>query len=155
LEPPKPGDVSCSPTWAQPSADGSFVYVACNKSSEIVEVDASAWKITRRIEAGPGVYNLAVTKDGKLIATNKRGPSVSIYDLKSGKELARIPTRRKVVHGAVASPDNRYAFISVEGVGSEPGTVEVIDLESLKTVAVVDVAPQAAGIDFLRMEPVK
>jgi DNA-binding beta-propeller fold protein YncE len=155
LEPPKPGDVSCSPTWAQPSADGSFVYVACNKSSEIVEVDARTWKITRRIEAGPGVYNLAVTKDGKLIATNKRGPSVSVYDLKSGKELARIPTRRKVVHGAVVSPDNRYAFISVEGVGSEPGTVEVIDLESLKTVAVVDVAQQAAGIDFLRMEPVK
>jgi DNA-binding beta-propeller fold protein YncE len=155
LEPPKPGDVSCSPTWAQPSADGSFVYVACNKSSEIVEVDAKSWKITRRIEAGPGVYNLAVTKDGKLIATNKRGPSVSIYDVKSGKELARIPTRRKVVHGAVVSPDNRYAFISVEGVGSEPGTVEVIDLEALKTVAVVDVAQQAAGIDFLRTEPVK
>ena len=156
LEPPKPGDVSCSPTWAQPSADGSFVYVACNKSSEIVEVDAKNWKITRRIEAGPGVYNLAVTKDGaKLIATNKRGPSVSVYDLKSGKELAHIPTKRKVVHGAVVSPDNRYAFISVEGVGSEPGTVEVIDLENLKTVATLDVAQQAAGIDFLRTEAVK
>ncbi|MGH9751370.1 MAG: YncE family protein [Blastocatellia bacterium] len=155
LEPPKPGDVSCSPTWAQPSADGSLVYVACNKSSEIVEVDAKAWKVTRRIAAGPGVYNLAVTKDGRLIATNKRGPSVSVYDLKSGKELARLSTKRKVVHGAVVSPDDRYAFISVEGVGSEPGTVEIIDLEALKTVAVVDVAQQAAGIDFLRMEPAK
>jgi len=155
LEPPKPGDVSCSPTWAQPSADGSFVYVACNKSSEIVEVDAKTWKITRRIEAGPGVYNLAVTKDGRLVATNKRGPSVSVYDLKSGRELARIPTKRKVVHGAVVAPDNRYAFISVEGVGSEPGTVEIIDLVALKTVAVVDVAQQAAGIDFLRTEPIK
>jgi len=156
LEPPKPGDVSCSPTWAQPSADGSSVYVACNKSSEIVEVDAKTWKVTRRIAAGFGVYNLAVTKDGqKLVATNKRGPSVSVYDLKSGKELARIPTRRKVVHGAVVSPDNRYAFISVEGVGSEPGTVEIIDLDALKTVATVDVAQQAAGIDFLRAEPAK
>ena len=156
LEPPKPGDISCSPTWAQPSADGSFVYVACNKSSEIVEVDAKNWKVTRRIEAGPGVYNLAVTKDGsKLIATNKRGPSVSVYDLKSGKELARIPTKRKVVHGAVVTPDNRYAFISVEGVGSEPGTIEIIDLDNLKTVATLDVAQQAAGIDFLRTEPVK
>src|SRR5215468_9050729 len=47
LEPPKPGDVSCSPTWAQPSSDGSMVYVACNKSSEIVEIDAKSWKITR------------------------------------------------------------------------------------------------------------
>jgi DNA-binding beta-propeller fold protein YncE len=155
LEPPKPGDISCSPTWAQPARDGSMVYVACNKSSEIVEVDAKTWKITRRIPAGPGVYNLAVTKDGRMIATNKRGPSVSVFDLKSGKELASIPTKRKVVHGAVVSPDNRYAFISVEGIGSEPGTVEVIDLETLKTVATVDVAQQAAGIDFLRVETVK
>ena len=156
LEAPKPGDVGCSPTWAQPSADGSKVFVACNKSSEIVEVDAKTWQVTRRIAAGPGVYNLAVTKDGsKLIATNKRGPSVSVYDVKSGKELARIPTKRKVVHGAVVSPDNRYAFISVEGIGTEPGTVEIIDLEALKTVATVEVAPQAAGIDFLKTEAVK
>lgn len=155
LEPPKPGDVGCSPTWAQPSADGSKVFVACNKSSEIVEVDAKTWQVTRRIAAGPGVYNLAVTRDGKLISTNKRGPSVSVYDVKSGKELARIPTKRKVVHGAVVSPDNRYAFISVEGIGTEPGTVEIIDLEALKTVATVDVAQQAAGIDFLKTEPSK
>jgi DNA-binding beta-propeller fold protein YncE len=155
LESPQPGDVSCSPTWAQPSSDGSMIYVACNKSSEIVEVDAKTWKITRRIPAGPGVYNLAVTKDGRLIATNKRGPSVSVFDLKSGKELARMPTKRKVVHGAVVSPDNRYAFISVEGIGSEPGTVEIIDLEALKTVATIDVGQQAAGIDFLRVEPGK
>jgi len=155
LEPPKPGDTSCSPTWAQPSADGKSVFVACNKSDEIVEIDAASWKVTRRIAARPGVYNLAVSKDGKLIATNKRDQSVSVYDAKSGRELARIPTKRRVIHGAVVSPDNRYAFISVEGVGSEPGTVEVIDLDSLKTVATVDVPEQAAGIDFFKMEPAK
>ncbi len=155
IEPPKPGDISCSPTWAQPSLDGSSIFIACNKSSEIVEVDATTWSVKRRIAAGPGVYNLAITKDGKLIATNKRGPSVSVYDAVSGKELARIPTKRKVVHGAAVSPDSRYAFISVEGIGSEPGTVEIIDLASLKTVATVDVPPQAAGIDFWKMEPAK
>ncbi|MEK6285801.1 MAG: YncE family protein [Acidobacteriota bacterium] len=155
MEPPKPGDTSCSPTWAQPSADGKFVLVACNKSDEIVEIEAASWKVTRRIAARPGVYNLAVTKDGKLIATNKRDQSVSVYELKSGRELARIPTKRRVIHGAVVSPDNRYAFISVEGVGSEPGTVEVIDLSSLKTVATVDLPEQAAGIDFFKMEPAK
>jgi DNA-binding beta-propeller fold protein YncE len=155
LEPPKASDNSCSPTWAQPSSDGAMIYVACNKSSEIVEVDARTWKVTRRILAGPGVYNLAVTKDGRLIATNKRGPSVSVIDLKTGRELARIPTKRRVVHGAVVSPDDRYAFISVEGIGAEPGTVEVIDLETLQTVAAVDVPQQAAGIDFWKVEPVK
>jgi DNA-binding beta-propeller fold protein YncE len=152
METPKAGDVSCSPTWAQPSTDGNSVYVACNKSSEIVEVDASGWKVKRRIAAGAGVYNLAVTKDDRLIATNKRDQSVSVFDLKTGKEQARIKTRRKVLHGAVVSPDNRYAFISVEGIGSEPGTVEIIDLEALKTVATVDVGQEAAGIDFLRTE---
>jgi YVTN family beta-propeller protein len=156
MEPPKAGDVSCSPTWAQPSVDGSSIFVACNKSSEIVEVDARAWKVTRRMPARPGVYNLAVTKDGtRLLTTNKRDQSVSVIDLKSGQELARIPTRRKVLHGVVVSPDDRYAFVSVEGIGSEPGTVEIIDLAALKIVASVDVAEEAAGIDFFRTEPAK
>jgi DNA-binding beta-propeller fold protein YncE len=143
---------SCTPTWAQPSNDGSVVYVACNQSNDIVAINTDTWTLARRFPAGTGVYNLAMTKDGRLIATNKRGQSVSIFDPVTGHELARIPTQRKVVHGAVVSPDDRYAFISVEGVGSEPGTVEVIDLSSLKTVATVDVPPQAAGIDFWKME---
>ena len=156
MEPPKPGDNSCSPTWAQPSTDGSSIYVACNKSSEIVEVNASNWKVVRRIPARAGVYNLTVTHDGsRLIATNKRDQSVSVYDLKSGKELARLPTKRKVLHGVVVSPDDLFAFVTVEGVGAEPGTVEIIDLKTLKTVATVDVGEEAAGVDFFRTEPVK
>lgn len=150
-EPPKPGDNSCSPTWAEPSTDGSSVYVACNGSSEIVEVNTKSWAPVRRIPARPGVYNLDVTHDGsRLIATNKRDQSVSIYDLKTGKELVRLPTKRKVLHGVVVTPDDRYAFVTVEGVGSEPGTVEVIDLAEMKTVATLDVAPGAAGIGFFR-----
>jgi DNA-binding beta-propeller fold protein YncE len=156
IEAPKPGDNSCSPTWAQPSVDGASIYVACNKSSEIVEVNANTWQLVRRILARAGVYNLAVTRDGtRLLATNKRDQSVSVFDLRSGKELARIPTKRKVLHGVVVSPDDAYAFVTVEGVGSEPGTVEIIDLAALKTVATVDVGQEAAGIDFLRVEPSK
>jgi DNA-binding beta-propeller fold protein YncE len=155
-EPPKPGDNSCSPTWAEPSIDGSSIYVACNASSEIVEINAASWQVMRRIPARAGVYNLDVTRDGlRLIATNKRDQSISIFDLKSGRELARLPTKRKVLHGVVVSPDDRYAFVTVEGVGSEPGTVEVVDLATLKTVASVDVAPGAAGIDFYKTEPQK
>jgi DNA-binding beta-propeller fold protein YncE len=146
---------SCTPTWAQPSNDGSLIYVACNSSNEIVAINTDTWTLARRFPAGTGVYNLAMTKDGRLIATNKRGQSVSVFDPVTGHELANIPTQRKIVHGAVVSPDDRYAFISVEGVGSEPGTVEVIDLSSLKIVATVDVGPQAAGIDFWKMEPSK
>jgi DNA-binding beta-propeller fold protein YncE len=146
---------TCTPTWAQPSNDGSIVYVACNQTDDIVAVNTADWTLARRFPAGSGVYNLAMTKSGRLIATNKRGQSVSIFDPTSGKELAGLPTKRKVVHGAVVSPDDHYAFISVEGVGTEPGTVEVIDLIAFKTVATIDVGPQAAGIDFWKMEPSK
>jgi DNA-binding beta-propeller fold protein YncE len=156
MEPPKPGDISCSPTWAQPSTDGSSVFVACNKSDEIVEVDAAKWRVKRRIPARPGVYNLAITKDGRrLLATNKRDQSVSVIEIKTGRQLATIPTRRSVLHGVVVSPDDRYAFVSVEGVGAEPGTVEIIDLALLKIVSSVDVAEEAAGIEFFRTEPAR
>jgi DNA-binding beta-propeller fold protein YncE len=150
MEPPKPGNVSCSPTWAQPTPDGRRVFVACNKASEIAEIDAESWTLTRRLPAGEGVYNLAVTHDGRLlVATNKRGQSVSVFDAGTGRELKRLATKRKVVHGVAITADDRYAFISVEGIGSEPGTVEVIDLRALATVATVDVGPMAGGIDVM------
>jgi YVTN family beta-propeller protein len=96
--------------------------VACNKSSEIAEIDTRDWKILRRIPAGPGVYNLGVTHDGKkLLGTNKRDQSVSVIDVATGKELARIQTTRKVVHGVAISDDDRYAFITIEGTGEYVG----------------------------------
>lgn len=148
--------VQCSPTWAQPSADGSRIYVACNKSNEIVEIDFASWSMTRRWAAGDGVYNLGVSPDGRyLIGTNKRGRSISVYDIATAKEVARIPTHRGVVHGVVVSPDNRYAFVTEEGRGSEPGTLEVFDLTTFRSVATVDLGQQAAGIDFFRMEPAR
>jgi DNA-binding beta-propeller fold protein YncE len=75
-----------------------------------------------------------------------------VLDLRRGTELARIPTKRRVVHGVVVSPDDRYAFVSVEGVSAEPGTVEMIDLQTLKSVGSVDVSQQAGGIDFYKMQ---
>jgi DNA-binding beta-propeller fold protein YncE len=144
------GDETCQPTWAQPSVNGKLVFAACNQSSEIVEVDATTWTLVKRIPAGNGVYNLGVTPDGKLLlATNKRDASASIFDIATDKELAKIPTERKVVHGVAVSPDSHYAFVTVEGVGEEPGTVEIIDLEAKKNV---DTPPQAAGIDFWKMD---
>jgi DNA-binding beta-propeller fold protein YncE len=146
---PAPGNVSCSPTWVQPSADGARIFVACNKSSDIVEIDVATWTMTRRIPTGNGVYNLAVTHDGKyLVGTNKRDKSVSVIDIATGNEAARVPTTRRVASGLAVSSDDRYAFITQEGIGSEPGAVDVIDLRALQKVATIDIGQQAGGIDF-------
>ena len=145
--------ITCSPTWAEPSADGRFVWVACSKSSELVQIDVGSWTLKRRVPVGEGIYNLAASRDGRLIVgTNKRGQSVSVLDAASGRELARIPTTRRLPSGLVISPDSRYAFVTQEGVGSEPGTVDVIDLRTLARVASVDLGQQAGGIDFWKSE---
>ena len=143
----------CSPTWALPSVDGSRVWVACNGANDIAEIDVARWALVRRIKAGEGVYNLASTRDGRvLIATNRRGRSVMFFDASSGRELGRVATQRPVVHGIALSDDDRYAFISVEGIGAEPGTVEMIDLGTFQRVASVDVGQMSGGIDFWKSE---
>ncbi|WP_373396333.1 hypothetical protein V8V91_16715 [Algoriphagus halophilus] len=57
-----------------------------------------------------------------------------------------------VSHGVSISPDSKYAFISVEGIGGEPGTMDVIDIKNAKKVASVDMGKQAGGIIFWKME---
>jgi DNA-binding beta-propeller fold protein YncE len=143
---------TCSPTWAQPSADGRKIYVACNKMDEILEIDRDAWTVTRRIRTGRGVYNLAVTPDGRLLlATLKQGSMFEVFDLASGKSLAQLKTSTTLAHGVAVSPDSRYAFVTSEGVGSAPGKVDVFDLTTRTRAATVDVGQQASGIAFWKM----
>jgi DNA-binding beta-propeller fold protein YncE len=145
---------TCSPTWTQPSADGRSVFVACNKSDEIVEVDRDSWTLRRKIKTGRGPYNIAVTPDGKLLlATLKPAASFEVYDLATGKILATLRNSTTVAHGVAVSPDSRYAFVSSEGVGAQPGKVDVYDLRALAKVGTVDVGQQASGIAFWRQQP--
>jgi DNA-binding beta-propeller fold protein YncE len=153
-EKPKMPPATCSPTWAQPSANGDKVYVACNKSDEILEVDANSWSVTRRFSTGRGPYNLAVSPDGKLlVATLKQGGAVQIFDLATGQSVMNEKSSTTVTHGVVVSPDSRYAFVSNEAVGAKPGKVDVYDLRTMSRVASVDVGQQAGGIAFWKMEP--
>lgn len=144
---------TCSPTWAQPSPDGRFVYVACNGADTILEIDVDEWRVARRFTTGRAPYNLAVAPDGRtLVATLKAHAAVQFFDLETGESRAITPATTTVTHGVVVSPDSRYAFVTSEGVGAEPGRVDVFDLGTLERVASVDVAQQAGGIAFWKWE---
>ncbi len=144
---------TCSPTWVQPSSDGSRLFVACNVGDEILEIDREGWRLVGRMPAGRGPYNLAVTPDGRLlVATLKQGGGVEFFDLSRKASAARVQSSTTVTHGVVVSPDSRYAFVSVEGKGSEPGKVDIYDLRTFERVAEVDVGQQAGGIAFWKME---
>jgi DNA-binding beta-propeller fold protein YncE len=141
------------PTWAQPHPSKPLLYVALQGADQIVEVSLEDWKITRRFHTQKGPYNLAISPNGKMIlATCKSNHSVAIWDLDSGKELASVPASRRLTHGVTISSDNRFAFVSVEGVADDPGTVDVIDLQTFELRASIDVGKQASGIDFWKIE---
>lgn len=145
---------TCSPTWAAPSPDDRRIYVTCNRGDEIVEVDGGRWEVTKRWAAPRGPYNAQVTPDGRrLLVTQKGSGEVSVWDLAKADRVALIPSTRRVTHGVALSPDGRYAFVSVEGIGGEPGAVDVIDLAALAKVASVDVGKQAGGIVYWKETP--
>jgi DNA-binding beta-propeller fold protein YncE len=141
------------PTWVQPHPTEPRAYVALNGAAQIVEVDLEKWRVRRRFPCAKGPYNLALTPDGeRLVATYKSSQAIGVWDLEKGEELARLASSRRVPHGVVISPDGRWAFVSCEGVGSESGTLDVVDLESLRVVATVELGLQAGGIAFLKTD---
>ena len=141
------------PTWVTTPTAGGIAYVTGNNVAQVFEVDLEAWRVTRTFETGPGPYNLDVTPDGStLVATYKGGDAVGFWDLASGAERARVATSRTIPHGVAVTPDGAYAFVTLEGVGDDPGTVEVYDVATAERVAAVDIGKQAGGIAFWKME---
>lgn len=141
------------PTWATAPTDDGKIYVAANGAAKIMEIDVEKWVVEREFETPAGPYNLDVSADGKLLAvTYKSSKSVGFWNLESGEEVGRVATLRPIPHGIVISPDGKYAFATIEGIGGEPGSVEAYDLTTFKRVANLDIGKQAGGIVFWKMQ---
>ena len=141
------------PTWVSPHPNDDLLYVVNNGTDNVVEINVKSWKVIRTFKTDKAPYNCEVTQDGRhLVVTYKGAAKTGVWDLKTGKEIAKFNNTRKVTHGVVISPDSRYAFVSVEGIGKEPGSVEIFDLKELKAVAVAEIGKQAGGIAFWKME---
>ncbi len=99
------------------------------------------------------MYNLDLSPDGKmLVGTLKQGAGVEFFDLETWTSVGRVESSTTITHGVTIKPDSRFAFVSSEGVGAEPGKVDIYDLETLQRVADVEVGQQAGAIIFWRME---
>lgn len=142
----------CAGTYVSVSADDKTLYVACNNGNTVQVWDAETLQFRREVAVGAGAYNLEPSPDGSVvIVTNKKDQSFSIVDTKTWTEAARIKTTKKVVHGVVFSPDGKYAYVSQESIGSDPGAIDVVDLATRKVVSTVPVPAQPTGLTIRRM----
>ncbi|MDX2122343.1 MAG: cytochrome D1 domain-containing protein [Gemmatimonadota bacterium] len=149
---PAKADDSCAPTFVTVSPDDRTLYAACNHGNSVQVWDAASFTKVKEIPVGTGAYNIEPSPDGQwLIVTNKKAQSFSLLDARSLAEVVRVPTTKKIVHGVAWSPDGRYAFISQESIGADPGAVDMFDLTTRKTVATVPVPAQPTGIAILRI----
>lgn len=146
-----PAAHDCAPTFVSVSPDDRRLYVACNHGNTLQVLDAATLALVKEIPVGAGAYNVEPSADGRwVIVTNKKAQSVSLVDARALTEVARIPTSKKLPHGVAYSPDGRWAFISVESIGTDPGAVDVIDLTTRARVASIGVPLQPTGITILQ-----
>jgi YVTN family beta-propeller protein len=140
-------DNECAPTFVSVSPDDRTLYVACNHKGTLQVWDAKSLTMKTEVAVGAGAYNVEPSPDGKyVLVTNKKAQSVSVVDAATLKELARVPTTKKIVHGIAYSPDGRYAYVSQESIGADPGAVDVLDLATRKMVGTVPVPAQPTGV---------
>ncbi len=90
--------------------------------------------------------------DGTLIVANRNGGSVSLIDLETETEIARLPIGPVIPHEMAASPDGRWAVTGEYGTGNNPGRhLVVIDIPAAAIVRRIDLGPNSRphSIEFL------
>jgi len=86
----------------------------------------------------------ALAADGTLLVANRSGGSVSLIDLPTGIEIARLPIGPVIPHEMAASPDGRWAVTGEYGGGNNPGRhLVVIDVPAAEIVSRIDLGPDS------------
>ena len=136
------------PSWVTQPTSRGLVYITALSGNAIYEVDTEEWTVVRRLETpAAGPYNAAVAPDERLVVvTYKKSDSIGFWDLETGTEVARRDTTRRIPHGVAITSDGRFSLVTVEGIGGEPGVVEVYDNGAFRRVAQIDIGKQAGGI---------
>jgi YVTN family beta-propeller protein len=82
---------------------------------------------------------VAAQQAGTLVVANRSGGSVSLIDLPTGLEIARLPIGPTIPHEAAVSPDGRYALTGEYGPNSAPGRhIVLIDIVEARIAGRLD-----------------
>lgn len=115
------------------SPDGR--HIAISDETGVDLVDAGSGRTVAHYGGGV-VYEVAFSKDGRKLAAAQRDGSVTVWDVASGQQLAKLTGHTKLVETVAFSPDGRL-LVS----GSEDGTARLWDVDAAGPLA----AQKASG----------
>jgi YVTN family beta-propeller protein len=113
-----------SPIEIAVTANGSRLYVACEGTNEVVEVDAAAGAVVRRVGVGQHPKSVSLSADGRqLYVANSWSDTVSVIDTASLKVVKELAAGFEP-NAAVADPEGRFLYVA-NRIGND---ISVIDL---------------------------
>ncbi len=89
---------------------------------------------------------------GTLVVANRRGGSVSFFDLELGLEVARLPIGPRIPHEVAVSPNGERALVPEYGQEGDYGrSLVVIDLPNVRELGRIDLGARSRphGAAFL------
>jgi len=120
---------SAAPAYPSPiemvvSANGSRLYVVCEGTNEVVEIDPAAGSVLRRVRVGQHPKGISLSADGRsLYVANSWSDTVSAIDVASLKVARELPAGYEP-NAAVADAEGRFLYVA-NRIGND---VSVIDL---------------------------
>lgn len=94
----------------------------------------------------------ALAQEGTLLVANRVGGSISMIDMSTKVEIARLPIGPLTPHEIDVSADGRWALTTEYGPNSNPGRhVILIDIPNARIVSRLDLGPDSRphGVLFL------
>jgi len=83
-------------------------------------------------------------QNGTLLVANRTGGSISLFDLGTRVEIARVPIGPVIPHEVAVSPDGRLALTSEYGPNDNPGRhLVVIDVAEGRQTGRIDLGAQS------------
>ncbi|MEU8778414.1 cytochrome D1 domain-containing protein [Streptomyces sp. NPDC048606] len=113
---------------AAPAAPGTYAYVANTGQNEVRVFDTATNTLVTSIDTGAfsGPLQVAATRNGKKVyVTERDSGAVSAIDALTNTVVAEIPTGNGTPESVAVSPDDRRAYVTVEGNGAANRVVAI------------------------------
>jgi YVTN family beta-propeller protein len=122
--PPPAAPAYPSPIEIAVSADGSRLYAVCEGTGEVVEMDANAGTVARRVRVGQHPKSVTLSANGtQLYVANSWSDTVSVVDAASFKVVKELATGYEP-NAAVADAQGRFLYVA----NRMSNDISVIDL---------------------------